>query len=315
MNIIPLDSKLPAYLKAFNISELNSELTAHASVGGYPVISIKGKVFAVVRDGERRVLPNPKDPDSAATSIEVVLVKVNKGTSKVFYAKGYDPKESEGAKPDCYSNEGVVPAADAANPQSTKCATCPQNQWGSRLGSDKGAKGKACSDSVRVAVAPAGMLNDPLLLRVPPASIRNLGEYGTMLSKRGMPYQCVVTKIGFDQDAESPKLTFKAIGYLSEEDFREVQELAESDLVNNILGNGHGAAAVDQAPVESPRVAAKTPVAKTKVVTDDEVAEAVAVAVNADAKVAAKVKEVTRPTKNVIVDDSDLDLDGIGFDD
>ena len=35
------------------------------------------------------MLPNPKDPESPATSIEVVLIKANKANSKVFYAKGY----------------------------------------------------------------------------------------------------------------------------------------------------------------------------------------------------------------------------------
>ncbi len=78
MNIIPFDGSksLPAYLKSFNVADINSDLTAHAG-GGFPVISIKGKVFAVVRDGERVVLPNPKDPDSPATAIDVVLLKAN----------------------------------------------------------------------------------------------------------------------------------------------------------------------------------------------------------------------------------------------
>ena len=189
MNIIPFDSssKLPAYLKQVDVASLNSDLTSHAG-GGFPSISIKGKVFAVVRDGEREVLRNPKDPESAATSLDVVLLKANKGTSKVFYLKGYDKDSSEGQKPDCYSNDGIEPAADSQNKQAKKCATCPHNQWGSRI-SEKGAtKGKACNDTVRMAVAAAGMLNDPMLLRVPPASIRALGEYGQTLAKRGVAY-------------------------------------------------------------------------------------------------------------------------------
>ena len=149
MNIIPFDQKgnLPAYLKNANRVSLNADLMT--ATGGFPVISIKGKTFAVVRDGVRKVLPNPKDPDSPATSVDVVIIRANKGMSKVFYAKGYD-KDSEGAKPDCYSNDGTAPAADAKNPQSTKCATCAHNQWGSRISDSGSSKGKACSDSRQI---------------------------------------------------------------------------------------------------------------------------------------------------------------------
>lgn len=313
-NIIPFEgasSKLPAYLKAFNVSELNSDLTVHAG-GGFPVISIKGKVFAITRDGERMVLPNPKDPDSPATSIEVVIIKANKGTSKVFYMKGYDPETSEGQKPDCYSNDGIAPAADAKNPQSKKCATCPHNQWGSRV-TDKGtSKGKACNDTVRLAVAPAGQINDPMLLRVPPASIRNLGEYGQMLAKRGVGYNMVVTKVGFDMEAESPKLTFKPVGFLDEDGFSEVREAMDSPVVADILGANPAPveAAVEAAPAKQEPAKEAPKAAKSKQVSEDEVEEVVKAAEKPKAE-----KPKAEKAKIVEEDDMDLDLDGISFDD
>lgn len=304
MNIIPFDSSsnLPSFLKKVDIAALNSDLTAHAG-GGFPVISIKGKVFAVVRDGDREIQMNPKDPDSAATSLNVVLLKANKGTSKVFYIKGYDKDSSEGQKPDCYSNDGVEPAADSQNKQAKKCATCPHNQWGSRV-SEKGAtKGKACADAVRMAVAPAGQINDAMLLRVPPASIKALGEYGQMLAKRGVGYNMVVTKVGFDLQAESPKLTFSAIGLLDDDGFAEVQEIAASDVVSNILGSSVAAAIAAEAPAAVEEEEAPKPVAKPKakpVVEEEEAPKPVA-----------KPKAKPAPVE----DDMDLDLDGISFDD
>ena len=315
MNIIPFDQggKLPAYLKSFNVAELNADLTAHAG-GGFPVISIKGKVFAIVRDGERMVLPNPKDPESPATAIDVVLLKVNKAASKVFYLKGYDKDNSEGQKPDCYSNDGVEPAADAANKQAKKCATCPHNQWGSRITEKGASKGKACADAVRVAVAPAGQLNDAMLLRVPPASIRGLGEYGQSLAKRGVPYNAVVTKVSFDMEAESPKLVFKPVGLLDDASFAEAQELIGSDVVQNILGASAlpvagEAAAPKEAPEPEDDAPAKSVVAKAKTVTDDEVDAAVAAA----EKPVAKAKPAAKPAPATV--DDDIDLDGISFDD
>lgn len=311
MNIIPFDGSknLPAFLKQVDISALNSDLTSHAG-GGFPVISIKGKVFAVVRDGEREVLMNPLDPESAATSLDVVLLKANKGTSKVFYLKGYDKDTSEGQKPDCYSSDGIEPAADAQNKQAKKCATCPHNQWGSRI-SEKGAtKGKACSDTVRMAVAAAGQLNDPMLLRVPPASIKALGEYGQSLAKRGVGYNMVVTKVSFDIQAESPKLTFKPVGLLDDNGWAEVQEIAGSDIVTNILGANPAPVeplAVEETPepVKAPAKAKPAPVAE-----EEEVHE------TPEPKVAAKPKAAAKPKSAPVMEDEvDFDLDGINFDD
>lgn len=309
MNIIPFESAdgLPAYLKGADLASMNADLISHAG-GGFPVISIKGKVFAITRDGERKVLPNPKDPDSPATSIDVVLIKANKGTSKVFYLKGYDPESSAGQKPDCYSPDGVAPAADAQNPQAKKCATCAHNQWGSRI-TDKGAsKGKACSDTVRMAVAPAGQVNDPMLLRVPPASIKAVGEYGQMLAKRGVGYNAVVTKVAFDQEAESPKLTFKPVGFLDEAAFAEVQEMIDSDTVRDILGSSLQAI-VGQPAVVPEEAEAPAPVAKPKAKPAP-----VEAAEEEEEAPAPKAKPKAKPAPVAVADD-DIDLDGISFDD
>jgi hypothetical protein len=322
VNIIPFEGKsLPAYLKKFNVAELNADLTAHAG-GGFPVMSIKGKKWTVVRDGEKTVLPNPKDPESPATSIDVVIIKANKGTSKVFYLKGYDPESSDKQKPDCYSSDGISPAADAQTPQSKKCATCAHNQWGSRITEKGASKGKACNDTVRLAIAPAGQVNDPMLLRVPPASIRNLGEYGQLLAKRGVGYNMVVTKIGFDVEAESPKLTFKPVGFLDDTSYAEVQEVMDSDIVRDITGGSltqaiESVAAADVAETAMEAQAeevVKQVVSKAKQVTDEEVETAVKAAEKPAKAKAVEDKPKAKPTP-VVSDDLDVDLDGIDFDD
>lgn len=289
-NIIAFESgNVPAYFKSVDVSSLNSDLTSHSS-GGFPIISIKGKIFTLVRDGDRKVLPNPKDPDSPATSIDVVVVKANKGTSKVFYAGGY----SEGGdqkKPDCFSNTGDKPDPSVKSPQSKSCAICPHNQWGSRTG-ENGGKGKSCQDSVRIAIAAPTMLNDPMLLRVPPASIRALGEFGSACAKRGLPYNAVVAKLGFDMESPTPKLVFKPVGMLDDKGFSQVQEVAASDTVANILGK-----------VGSPEaLPAPTAIAEPQ----DEVVQPEVVAKPAPAKKKVEVKEI---------DVSDLNLDDLNFDD
>ena len=305
-NIIPFDTasgNLPAYLKQANRSAVNDDLTAHAGVGGFPVMSIKGKNFTVVRDGERTVLTKDVDGEKIAVpSIEVVLVKANKGTSKVFYMKGYQ-EGSEATKPDCFSNTGDKPDLSVAEPQSKSCAICPHNQWGSKIG-DNGGKGKACQDSVRMAIATADQINDPYLLRVPPASIKSLGEYGKMLAKRGVGYNMVVTRIGFDMESPTPKLTFKPTGLLSDAGYAQVQEVAVSDVVQSILGSdGIAAAAAAEAHDE------ELPTVEVKAAAPAPVAE--------KPKAAPKPKAEPKPAPvaEPQVDIPDLNLDDLNFDD
>jgi hypothetical protein len=143
-----------------------------------------------------------------------------------------------------------------------------------------------------MAVAPAGQINDAMLLRIPPASIKAVGEYGQMLAKRGVEYNMVVTKVSFDLQAESPKLTFSPVGLLDDEGFAEVQEVAKSDIVASILGSNPVALEFVADAVEAPPIF-KVPEAKPEV----------------KAKTAAKAKPVP------VDDEIDLDLDGISFDD
>jgi hypothetical protein len=294
-SIIPFEGgALPAYLQVPPAEALNDDLTAHAGAG-FPVISIKGKVFATVRDGERKILPNPKDPDSPASHIDMVLVKANKSTSKVYYINGYT-EGAEASKPDCFSNDGSFPDASSEEPQAKSCAVCKHNVWGTKVSTDgKGGKGKACQDSVRIAVASPGAINDPYLIRVPPSSIRALGEYGKLLKQRGVKYNMVLTRLSFDADMATPKLQFKPIGFLPEAHYAQVVEAAGTELVTAILGSaGVPVEPPDETPVPEAPAPAPAPVA-TK-----------------PPKAAKTPAETPKPP---VVVEEEIDLDSLKFDD
>lgn len=199
----------------------------------FPVISIKGKVFTKVIGDERTLITKPDGDGEPASSIEVVIVNRNPNRSKVYYDTGY--VEGTDAKPTCYSNNGIQPEADAQSPQAKKCATCAHNQWGSRV-TEQGSKAKACADSQRLAVAPVGMVNDPMLIRVPATSLKALDQFGDAIVKRNLPYQMVAVKIGFDYTVAHPALTFKPIGIIDEATAMQVAEVAQSDVVQQIIG-------------------------------------------------------------------------------
>ena len=239
-NIIALDdpgAALPAHLAGKYDANANAALTS--GVGqGYPVLSIKGKVWHVVEGGDRTLVTGADgDPKS---SLDVVVLKANAHLSKIYYASGYE--EGSSAPPDCWSSDGVTPALGVTSPQATKCAICPRGQWGSRI-SETGAKGKECSDSRRLAVAPSEDMSRAYLLRVPAASLKDLAIYGGSLDKRKAPYHGVVTRIGFDHTVAHQKLTFKAMRWLTEAEFNAMGELVDGDVVSAIVGDSEGVAA------------------------------------------------------------------------
>lgn len=232
-NVIPFgaNTTVPSF---FTGIEDDNDLTAHASLS-FPVISIKGKVFTVVRDGDRHPMMNPKDPESPANYLDIVLVKSNPNKSKAYYDQAF--KEGEDIKPRCFSNDGKHPDASVAQPCSQSCATCPYNAFGSRRNPDGTmGKGKACSDSVRIAVAAVNALDDPYLIRVPATSMKALGELGRVLAQHKVPYQGVVVRISFDPSVATPRLLFKPIGYVDEPTYRKAVEVSKSELVRAIIG-------------------------------------------------------------------------------
>lgn len=226
--IIPFESaSVPAAFKGlFPLEKLGGVS------GGYPIISIKGKIFTKVMGDDREILKKPGE-DDPAPSIDVIILKQNPQLSKVYYDGAYSEGSDE--KPKCYSNNGLTPEADAVSPQAKKCAVCQHNQWGSRV-TDNGGKGKACSDSRRIAIAPLGMPNDPMLMRIPAASLKAIDQYGDSLVKRQVPYQLVVTKIGFDYSVAHPALTFKAMGMVDEGSANAIIETLNGSVVDRIIG-------------------------------------------------------------------------------
>lgn len=257
----PFGDQLPAFLVQAYEAQTNSDLTAHASVS-FPVISIKGKVFTKVSDGTREIIANPKDPDSPATAILAVIVKSSPYKSKVFYANGYNPDASgDDAKPTCFSNNGKTPDASISSPQCKTCAACKWNMFGTSRG-DNGSvgKGKACSDSVRIAICTISDPDTVYMLRVPAASIKNLGAYGTVLRTRRTPYNSVVTKISFDVNEATPRLMFEPAGVITDQAlYNRIVSQANSEVVDHIIngGSSHTESDAPSAPV-APAATPKT---------------------------------------------------------
>jgi len=303
--MVKLNANLPAHLQGVKVENV---FQSAASEGGFPVISLKGKNFTIVRSGESEIITDEHgDP---VRSFEAVVVSVNPRKSKSYYTADYTDGDRQ--PPACYSHEGVKPAADAESPQCKTCAACPHNVWGSAI--KNGQKRKACEDNMRLAVAAADQLDDPMLLRVPPASLKNLNEYGKMLAQRGVGPSHVVTRVGFDTNAAFA-VTFKAERFITEEELAEVTSVLEEQktLVEEITGVSGGKATTEEHVSNDP-APAPAPVKKSPKLqeAEEEVVSVPKAAVQVDEPAPAPKVE----TKSVDdYNDIDAALDDLNFDD
>lgn len=292
-NIIPFNqmNTLPAHFAGATAGmSLNDAAEEFASVK-FPVISTKGGRFHVKRDGEKTLImrpkTNPNDPNEPATYLEVAILNLQK--SKTYYESGY----TEGAedKPTCFSNDGITPDSSVDAKQCATCALCPHNAWGSGS-NEKGeaTKGKACSDVQRLAVAAVGNMADPMMFRVPPASLKNLAEMSKFLSKKNIPLNGVVVRVSFDTDATGV-IKFEAIGYLDADNYAKAQAMMNDDLVLAIVGKKtRGVDALGAAPAHIAAPKAEAQKAPVEVKTNADLVAGATEA--ADAKAKAKAAKI-----------------------
>jgi hypothetical protein len=207
--------KAPAFAKKRGeLSDVAKALMGGgAGGGGGKRISIKGGVFRLLSDGKE--IASIED-----RHLDVVVVNAAANIGRTFYAGAYDPEKS--AAPDCWSADGDKPSPESKNPQSSTCATCPQNMKGS--GS---ADSRACKFSQRLAVVlESDMDGDVLQLQVPAASLFGQAEgenmplkaYANWLGAQSISPEMVVTRMKFDTKAQSPKLFFRPTRWLDEEE-------------------------------------------------------------------------------------------------
>ena len=213
--------------------------------GGYGLIKYRGKVWSIQHQGNNMTLMRD-DGDGPRGSIDVVIVKANPHLSKTFYLNGWD--ENNNNPPDCASANGVTPDAGVPHQQSTVCATCPRNAWGS---APNGGKGKACGDHRRLAVVPLPAADAPnaldvlrnealggaLLLRCPAASLQDMAAFDSRYKQLGYPYFTMGIKIGFDPAESFPKFTFQAIRPLTDKEGEVVMALRSSPETARVISD------------------------------------------------------------------------------
>lgn len=257
-------NKAPAFAKKRGeLSDVAKALMGGgAGGGGGKRISIKGGVFRLLADGKE--IASIED-----RHLDVVIANAAPDIGRTFYAGAYDPEKS--AAPDCWSADGNTPSVEAKNPQSKTCATCPQNMKGSGAG-----ESRACKFSQRLAVVLESDINgDVLQLQVPAASLFGQAEgenmplkaYANWLGAQNISPDEVVTRMKFDTKAQSPKLFFRPVRWLDDDEHDIVVEKGNSEEAKKAVTMT--VAKTDKAPDAPVLEAPKKPKAAKEAVEDD----------------------------------------------
>lgn len=212
-----LDSALPDYLRNLEVDSVTKALMGGSGYSSKR-ISIKGGVWRMMVNGKEIA----KNEDR---HMNVVIVNAAPKVARTYYGGQYQ-EGGEAAPPTCWSSNGESPDEKVSSPQAKRCVDCPMNIAGSGQGNSR-----ACRYSRRLAVVLANDIGgDVFQLTLPAQSLFGSGEpgkwpleaYAKLVGSKGLPITSVVTEMRFDTSSATPKLTFKAVGYLD----RSQHELA-----------------------------------------------------------------------------------------
>lgn len=306
-------SKLPAFARNRELSETAKALMGSAQ--GSDRISIEAGVFRLVIGGKEVAQIEER-------YLDVVIVKAAPKVNRVWYGKTYVAGQS--SAPKCWSPDGEKPSPDAAEPQSPNCATCEKNIKGSGEN-----ESRACRYQQRIAVvlAHGKTVEDEegnptfnhgghgvLQLTVPAASLfgkaegdnRPLQEYARYVVATKADPSMLVTRLRFDTTASAPKLFFKPMRWLTDEEFAQVEEFAASPEAERAVEVSFGKPEAEPAPIEGERPKSK---AKPAPVDEDDApakpAAKKAKPAPADDEDDAPAKPAAKKAKPAPVDDED----------
>lgn len=240
--VVPSNVQLPARFAGVDIAAQiaadNAAAAAGIRLGGFPSINVGGSKFHIKDEGKLETLMNPPSapgqPSLPMMCLEVVVIGGAEKLNKLYYKDAYVDGSDE--PPTCSSSNGVTPDSHIAIPQNSVCATCPQNQWGSKVSAISGRDVKACDDLKQLAVIPAGDLNYKALgLAITKGSLSDWGKFVAALTARNFPLSELVVNLTFDQTANYPKLKFSFNRFLTDEESAKVKERAKGDDVKAIV--------------------------------------------------------------------------------
>ena len=165
------------------------------------------------------------DGEEYAKSLEGVVILWK--TGRLYFAHEYS---GGGTAPECVSDDGIHGVGDPAKACGGLCANCALNEWETDI---KGGKGKACKE-VRLLflLRQNGLL--PVVVSVPPTSLKPVRDYFRRLLTAGKAYHGVVTRLDLEKaqqkggSIEYSRIKFSSAGTLDPAAHARVKEIADA---------------------------------------------------------------------------------------
>lgn len=252
---------IPEHIRARGLSANTLALAGNNVTPSGKRISTEGGVFRMIVGGKE--VAKSKDRE-----MNIIIVKTAPNNNRIYYDPSVPYVRGQATAPACSSADGIKPDARVKEPQASACDKCPQNIAGSGNG-----ESRACRYQRRIAVALEGDIGgDIYQMTLSATSVfgRSQGTenlpleaYARMLATNNVNIEDVVTKMEFDTDASTPKLTFSVARFLDQDEVNQSIAQGETKDAEYAVGMGGttapALAAPAAAPVEAKPIAMPTP--------------------------------------------------------
>ncbi len=237
LTLVGGNTQIPTHIAARGVSAATLALAGSDAAGKR--ISIEGGTFRMYVDGQEMMRIKDRD-------LDIIIVRASPANSRSYYDPTVAYKRGASTPPLCISVHGDKPDANSKEPQHSTCMGCPNNAKGS---GNNGSR--ACRFHRKLAVVLANdIMGNVYQLNIPATSLFGDGvdgrllpleAYNKMLKANNVNIDDFVTKIEFDTDAATPKLTFSAVRFLDQEEVNLVNTQAETADAKQATGDDKNA--------------------------------------------------------------------------
>jgi hypothetical protein len=130
-------------------------------------------------------------------TVEGVIVNFN--DFRTYWEEGFD---GSGTPPDCYS----IDSRSGVGTPGGECSSCPLSQWGSSADG----KGQACNLKRKLMIVPEDR-NLPIVLDVPPSSLKPIKDYFLNLASFGKKFYHIISRFSLEVDKSKGGIKFSKL--------------------------------------------------------------------------------------------------------
>lgn len=226
LTLIATDA-LPDYLRSGGLQYEDAGVGAGITPRAPRLGITTDKMFTITKDNATMQIP--RDPNGVAR-VRAVMIAGAQNITKAWYAKSFVPGAKEA--PDCFSNDGVVPAPGVKSPQCQNCASCQKNAFGSHPVTGRG---KACADRKMIVLVWEGLPDELITFNAPTMTLQNLKKIDTELRNANIPLQSVMLELTFDPAITYPVVKIAAIGFVSKDTAVKLIERSKTAEISELL--------------------------------------------------------------------------------